>query len=108
MDTQLREIERGLIDKLGAIDMATSASPRDRPAVPQVRPISRLLPWVGEVTEMVGLLVASRGPVVSIGDFCRSPHLVRPLHPLAGDRIPQRQVLSLPLEEIDGLQLGDR
>ena len=29
-----------------------------------------LLPWVGEVTDMVGLLVASRGPVVSIGDFC--------------------------------------
>ena len=29
-----------------------------------------LMPWIGEVTEMVGLLIASRGPVVSIGDFC--------------------------------------
>ncbi len=67
-----------------------------------------LLPWVGEVTEMVGLLIASRGPVTSIGDFCE----VR----TAGGRAIRSQVvgfrnervLSMPLEEIDGLQLGDR
>ena len=39
-----------------------------RDLVPQV-PGLEVLPWIGEVTEMVGLLIASRGPVVSTGDF---------------------------------------
>jgi flagellum-specific ATP synthase len=67
-----------------------------------------LLPWVGEVTEMVGLLIASRGPVVSIGDFCEirtsSGRTIR--SQVIGFR--NDRVLSLPLEEMDGLQLGDR
>ena len=29
---------------------------------------TQLLPWTGEVVELVGLLVASRGPAVAIGD----------------------------------------
>jgi flagellum-specific ATP synthase len=71
-------------------------------------PEIELLPWVGEVTEMVGLLIASRGPVVSIGDFCEvrtsSGRSIR--SQVIGFR--NEQVLSLPLEEMDGLQLGDR
>src|SRR5450755_2130224 len=71
-------------------------------------PEIELLPWVGEVTEMVGLLIASRGPVVSIGDFCEvrtsSGRSIR--SQVIGFR--DEQVLSLPLEEMDGLQLGDR
>ena len=67
-----------------------------------------LLPWVGEVTEMVGLLIASRGPVASIGDFCEvrtaSGRTIR--SQVVGFR--NERVLSMPLEEIDGLQLGDR
>ena len=67
-----------------------------------------LLPWVGEVTEMVGLLIASRGPVTSIGDFCEvrtaSGRAIR--SQVVGFR--NERVLSMPLEEIDGLQLGDR
>src|SRR6202035_2097771 len=67
-----------------------------------------LMPWVGEVTEMVGLLIASRGPVVSIGDFCEictsSGRTIR--SQVIGFR--NDRVLSLPLEEMDGLQLGDR
>src|ERR1700730_5642770 len=67
-----------------------------------------LLPWMGEVTEMVGLLIASRGPVVSIGDFCEirtsSGRTIR--SQVIGFR--NDRVLSLPLEEMDGLQLGDR
>jgi len=67
-----------------------------------------MLPWIGEVTEMVGLLIASRGPVVSIGDFCEirtsSGRTIR--SQLIGFR--NDRVLSLPLEEMDGLQLGDR
>jgi len=67
-----------------------------------------ILPWIGEVTEMVGLLIASRGPVVSIGDFCEirtsSGRSIR--SQVIGFR--NDRVLSLPLEEMDGLQLGDR
>ncbi|MGH9628021.1 MAG: FliI/YscN family ATPase [Bryobacteraceae bacterium] len=64
--------------------------------------------WTGEVTEMVGLLIESRGPAVAIGDFCE----IR-----CGNNKPVRtqvvgfrngRVLSIPLEETDGLQLGDR
>src|SRR5438477_7015186 len=71
-------------------------------------PNIELLPWIGQVTEMVGLLIASRGPVVSIGDFCEvrtsSGRSIR--SQVIGFR--NESVLSLPLEEIDGLQLGDR
>ena len=35
--------------------------------------------WTGQVTEVIGLLIESRGPNVAIGDFCE-----------AGDRIPAR------------------
>jgi FliI/YscN family ATPase len=63
---------------------------------------------MGEVTEMVGLLIASRGPVASIGDFCEvrtsSGRSIR--SQVIGFR--NERVLSMPLEEIDGLQLGDR
>ena len=66
-----------------------------------------LVRWTGQVTEVVGLLVESRGPSVAIGDFCE----VR----TSGGRSIRTQVigfrdghvLSMPLEEIDGLQLGD-
>jgi len=75
--------------------------------IPRVANIE-LLPWVGQVTEMVGLLVASRGPVASIGDFCEvrtsSGRSVRTQ--VIGFR--NERVLSLPLDEIDGLQPGDR
>src|ERR1035438_1283227 len=37
--------------------------------IAQVRNVE-LLPWTGEVVELVGLLVASRGPAVAIGDCC--------------------------------------
>jgi len=67
-----------------------------------------LMPWMGEVTEMVGLLIASRGPVASIGDFCEvrtsSGRSIR--SQVIGFR--NERVLSMPQEEIDGLQLGDR
>src|SRR5262249_7697501 len=63
--------------------------------------------WTGEVTEVVGLLIESRGPAAAIGDFCE----IR----TAGGRSIRTQVigfrdgrvLSMPLEETDGLRLGD-
>jgi len=71
-------------------------------------PETELMPWIGEVAGMVGLVIASRGPVVSIGDFCE-------IRTASGRSIRSQvigfrndQVLSLPLEETDGLQMGDR
>jgi flagellum-specific ATP synthase len=69
---------------------------------------TELLPWTGEVVELVGMLVASRGPAVAVGDFCE-------VHTSGGRRIRTQvigfrngHVLSMPLEEIDGIQLHDR
>lgn len=65
------------------------------------------LVWRGEVTEMVGLLIESRGPAVAVGNFCEvissTGRVVRTQ--VVGFR--NGRVLSIPLEETDGLQLGD-
>jgi flagellum-specific ATP synthase len=65
------------------------------------------LRWTGQVTEVAGLLIESRGPAVAIGDFCE-------IHASGGRRIRTQvigfrngRVLAMPLEEVDGLQLGD-
>jgi FliI/YscN family ATPase len=67
-----------------------------------------LLPWTGEVVELVGLLIASRGPAVAVGDFCEVMTSIgrRVRTQVIGFR--DGQVLSMPLEEIDGIQLHDR
>jgi len=68
---------------------------------------SSSLQWSGTVSEMVGLLIESQGPAVAVGDFCEihaaSGRLVRVQ--VIGFR--NGRVLSMPLEEIDGIQLGD-
>jgi flagellum-specific ATP synthase len=65
------------------------------------------LRWTGQVTDVIGLLVESRGPNVAIGEFCE-------VQAADGRRIRtqvigfrQGRVLSMPLDEIDGLHLGD-
>jgi flagellum-specific ATP synthase len=65
------------------------------------------LRWTGQVTQVAGLLIESRGPAAAIGDFCE-------IDTSSGRRIRAQvigfrdgRVLSMPLEEIDGLQLGD-
>jgi FliI/YscN family ATPase len=77
------------------------------PYIRQVRQVP-MLPWTGEVVELVGMLVASRGPAAAVGDFCE-------VVTSAGRRIRTQvigfrdgHVLSMPLEEIDGIQLHDR
>jgi len=67
-----------------------------------------LLPWTGEVVELVGMLIASKGPLVAVGDFCE-------VITSAGRRVRTQvvgfrdgHVLSMPLEELDGIQLRDR
>ena len=64
--------------------------------------------WTGQVTEVAGLLIESRGPNVAIGDFCevRTSNGRRIRTQVIGFR--KERVLSMPLEEIDGLQLGDQ
>src|SRR3569833_1350079 len=68
---------------------------------------SSLLPWTGEIVEVVGQLLASRGPAVAVSDFCEvitsSGRRVRTQ--VIGFR--NGNVLSMPLEEIDGIQLHD-
>jgi FliI/YscN family ATPase len=63
---------------------------------------------IGEVTEMVGLLIESRGPAVPVGSFCEiqcgSGKSIR--SQVVGFR--NGLVLSIPLEETDGVRLGDR
>jgi FliI/YscN family ATPase len=63
--------------------------------------------WSGEVIELVGLLIESRGPAAAIGDFCEiltsSGRSIRTQ--VIGFR--NGNVLSMALEEIDGLKLGD-
>ena len=62
----------------------------------------------GEIVELVGLIVESRGPAAAMGDFCeirtRSGRAIRTQ--VIGFR--EGRVLSMPLEETDGLSLGDR
>jgi flagellum-specific ATP synthase len=62
----------------------------------------------GEVVELVGLLVESKGPSAAIGDFCeirtRAGRVIRTQ--VVGFR--DGRVLSMPLEETEGLSLGDR
>jgi FliI/YscN family ATPase len=65
------------------------------------------LRWTGQVTDVAGLLVESRGPGAAIGDFCE-------IQTAGGRRIRTQvigfregRVLSMPLEEIDGLRAGD-
>jgi flagellum-specific ATP synthase len=69
---------------------------------------AQLLRMEGEVVELVGLIVESRGPVAGMGDFCeiltRSGRTIRTQ--VIGFR--EGRVLSMPLEETDGLSLGDR
>ncbi|MGA2134239.1 MAG: flagellum-specific ATP synthase FliI, partial [Bryobacteraceae bacterium] len=61
---------------------------------------------MGEVVEMAGLLVESTGPAVAIGDFCE-------IVTATGRRVRSQvigfrdgRVLSMPLEETGGVELG--
>ncbi len=71
--------------------------------------LSRIDPLrrTGAVTQFVGLIVESLGPSVAIGDFCEvvtsTARAIRTQ--VVGFR--NGRVLSMPLEETDGLQLGD-
>ncbi len=77
---------------------------------PCLERVARIEPFrlTGSVTELVGLLVESQGPAAAIGDFCEiqtsGGNVIRTQ--VIGFR--NGRVLSMPLEETGGLQLGDR
>jgi flagellum-specific ATP synthase len=63
--------------------------------------------WTGTITELVGLLVESNGPAVGVGDFCEISTQDRRLIRTQVIGFRDGRVLSMPLEETDGLHLGD-
>lgn len=78
--------------------------------LPYFRALERIepMPWNGSVSHMSGLLVESAGPSAAINDFCE-------IRTASGRRVRTQvigfrdgRVLSMPLEETDGVQLGDR
>lgn len=86
--------------------MAQSATSRSRARLTQLHEIETLR-WVGRVTDVVGVSVVSQGPQVAVGDFCE-------IRTKTGRRIRTQvigfrdgRVLSMPLEEPEGLTLGD-
>ena len=76
---------------------------------PYVDVLNRVDPFVlsGTVTQLVGLLVESKGPAAAVGEFCQvrtsSGRNIRTQ--VVGFR--EGRLLSMPLEETDGIQLGD-
>ncbi len=71
--------------------------------------LARLDPFqtAGEVVQLVGLLIESAGPATAIGDFCciRTQEGRSIRTQVIGFR--NGHVLSMPLEDTDGLRLGD-
>ncbi len=73
------------------------------PLLTQIDPVRR----TGELVQMAGLAVESAGPIVGVGEFCE-------IHTSAGRRVRAQvigfrngHVLSMPLEESEGLRIGD-
>ena len=60
----------------------------------------------GEVTELVGLLVQSRGPDAPIGSFCEIETLSGPVRAQVVG-FSNGKTLCMPMEEIHGVQLGN-
>src|SRR5947209_6001582 len=64
--------------------------------------------WAGTVTELTGLLIESVGPAAAIGEFCEIHTSAQRVLRTQVIGFRNGRVLSMPLEETDGLQLGDR
>jgi flagellum-specific ATP synthase len=63
---------------------------------------------VGTVTEMVGLLIESSGPATALGDFCEIHTMQNRTVRVQVIGFRNGRVLSMPLEETGGIQMGDR
>ena len=62
---------------------------------------------IGEVVELRGLLIESAGPAAAIGDFCEILSAAGRTIRVQVVGFSNGRILSMPLEETDGLRLGD-
>lgn len=62
---------------------------------------------VGKVTQTIGLIIESAGPAAAVGDFCEIQTRDRRSIRTQVIGFKNGRILSMPLEETDGLQLGD-
>src|SRR5438445_6631546 len=76
---------------------------------PYCRELAQVDPlrWRGVVTDVTGLVIESQGPASAVGAFCeiQTARGRRVRTQVAGFR--NGRILSIPLEEIDGLEPGD-
>lgn len=63
---------------------------------------------MGTVTEMVGLLIESNGPAAAMGEFCEIQTSTGRSVRVQVIGFRNGRLLSMPLEESSGLQLGDK
>src|SRR5258708_11329955 len=63
---------------------------------------------LGAVTELVGLLIESNGPATALGDFCEIQTSQGRTVRVQVIGFRNGRVLSMPLEETGGIQLGDK
>src|ERR1700692_3129242 len=71
--------------------------------------IARIDPlrFTGEVVELRGLLIESTGPAAASGDFCEILSTAGRTIRVQVVGFRDGRILSMPLEETDGLRLGD-
>ncbi len=74
-----------------------------------IRHLPRIDPLrsIGEVVELRGLLIESAGPAAAIGDFCEILTATGRTIRVQVVGFSNGRILSMPLEETDGLRLGD-
>jgi flagellum-specific ATP synthase len=86
-----------------AIEMTPLSLDRYRADLATLDPLR----WRGVVTDVTGLVIESQGPASAIGGFCeiQTARGRRVRTQVAGFR--NGRILSIPLEEIDGLEPGD-
>lgn len=71
--------------------------------LPEIEPLR----FSGEVVEVRGLLVESTGPAAAVGDFCEIISSTGRAIRVQVVGFRDGRILSMPLEETDGLRLGD-
>jgi FliI/YscN family ATPase len=84
-----------------------SSEPLDLSRFEAVLPDLDLMRWRGVITDVTGFVIESQGPSSPIGGFCEilTTNGRRIRTQVAGFR--NGRILSIPLEEIDGLEPGD-
>jgi FliI/YscN family ATPase len=82
-------------------------TPLDLSRFEALLPSLDLMRWRGVVTDVTGFVIESKGPAAAIGGFCeiQTSKGRRIRTQVAGFR--NGRILSIPLEEIDGLEPGD-